>query len=129
MRKIIAVCFFLILLFSAAAADMPQLHGYNKEMRPQYQYVTFGTYPQGKNGEVEPVLWRVLGPGVPGIDDVINAANCPVRDDKMPVNGDDFTEETQDVFVLMTEYIIDFIMYHDQKDKNGEPLDYVDSMM
>ena len=129
MRKIIAVCLFLILLFAAAAADMPQLRGYDKEIKPQYQYVTFGTYPQGKNGEVEPVLWRVLGPGVPGVDDVINAANCPVRDDKMPVNGDDFTEETQDVFVLMTEYIIDFIMYHDKKDENGEPLDYVNSMM
>jgi len=129
MRKMIAMCVFLLCFISCAAADMPQLRSFDKELKPQYQYVTFGTYPQGKNGEEAPVLWRVLGPGVPGEDDVINASNCPDRDGTLPVNGDNFTEETKDVFVLMTEYIIDFIMYHDQKDKNGHPLDYKDSMM
>jgi len=129
MRKAIALCIFLLALVSAASADMPQLRGFDETADPQYQYVTFGTYPQGKNGEIQPVLWRVLGPGVPGEGDVINASNCPSRDDTLPVNGDEFTAETEDVFVFMTEYIIDFIMYHDKKDKNGHPLDYVNSMM
>lgn len=33
------------------------LRGWNFE---GYQYVQFGSYPQGQNGEIEPILWRVL---------------------------------------------------------------------
>lgn len=128
-RKVFSIFFLLICFFSSAQADMPALRGFEKETKPQYQYVTFGTYPQGKNAEVEPVLWRILGPGMPGEGDVINESNCPNRDAVLEVNGDPFTHDTQDVYVLMTEYIIDFIRYHDKKDKNGHPLNYVDSMM
>lgn len=129
MRKVLPVFFLLILFSSICQADMPKLRGFDKEAKPQYQYVTFGRYPQGKNGEEAPVLWRVLGRGMPGEDDIINKSNCPNRNDKLEVNGDSYTDDTQDVFVLMTEYIIDFITYHSAKDKNGKPLDYVNSMM
>ena len=129
MRRVFSAFLLLLLISAVSIAEMPQLRGYAQDAKPRYQYVTFGTYPQGKKGEIEPVLWRVLGPGVPGEGDVINQSNCPNRDGQLEVNGDVFTDDTQDVYVLMTEYIIDFIMYHDAKDKNGKPLDYVNSMM
>ncbi len=128
-RKLFLPLLLLLAFCATAQADMPQIRGYDAAQKPAYQYVTFGAYPYSKDGEIAPVLWRVLGPGMPGVDDVINASNCPNRNETLPVNGDVFTNDTQDVFVLMTEYIIDFITYHDRKDKNGKPLDYVNSMM
>ena len=129
MRKAFLLLLVLLCVSAAAAADMPALRAFDAEQSPQYLYVTFGLYPQGKNGEEAPVIWRVLGPGMPGESDVINAANCPDRNAVLEVNGDPFTEETQDVYALLSEYIIDFITYHPKKDKNGKPLDYVNSQM
>ena len=58
-HKLIAWMFFLLLLLSAlpAQAEGITLNGFSKA---GYEYVTFGRYPTGKNGETEPILWRVL---------------------------------------------------------------------
>ena len=47
----------LVFCFSTAAAE--GLRGYNKEMGG-YQYLQLGTYPYEQDGQVAPVLWRVL---------------------------------------------------------------------
>ena len=54
-------CFLLLLSLAPAALaqDKPLLRGYDPDTRT-YQYVTFGVYPYGENGERAPVLWRVL---------------------------------------------------------------------
>lgn len=42
---------------SGGAAEAA-FRGWNS--KEKYQYIRFGNYPQTKNGDVEPVLWRVL---------------------------------------------------------------------
>ena len=59
MRKMIRLmCLLLAMmsLFSVACAE--QLRGYDK--KEGYVYLTFGEFPQGASGYVEPILWRVL---------------------------------------------------------------------
>ena len=130
-RRILPVFLILLLLASAALAQAPELRGYDKEQKNSYLYVTFGQYPYSKEGETAPVIWRVLGPGVPGTDDVINAANAPGRKDEKYANIDtDIPQDMQDVYCLMTEYIIDVVLYHDKKDVvDGPALDYVDTII
>ena len=95
-----------------------------------YQYVSFGTYPYEKDGTEAPVLWRVLGPGVPGDDDVIDAANAPDKKWKKVANTDDMSGDNADMVCLMTEYIVDMVQYNDVKDtEEGGGLDYENSMM
>lgn len=122
--------FALILLLAASSAcaqDAAPISGYNTETR-RYQYAQFGVYPTGKEGEEAPVLWRVLGRGLPGDDDIINRANEPRREDKKYANRDEITSENDDVFVLMTEYIIDTVLYHPERDVlDGPGLDYADT--
>ena len=129
-------CFFLVILLSLALpctayAAASILRGYD-EATLSYQYVVFGSYPTTEEGGVEPVLWRVLGPGVPGETDVINveeANEFKRAGDKYP-NEDVLTDENRDTYCLMTEYIIDFIQYHDVRDEaDGPALDYADAMI
>lgn len=126
----LASLFFMLLClmpYAGALAEPAALRGYDAGQTPHYQYVTFGTYPYEKDGENAPVLWRVLGRGTPGEGDVINASNVP--DTKEP-NGDDLTGSMEDVYCLMTEYIIDFVLYHDVRDEaGGTPLDYADTLI
>lgn len=63
MRSIIikALCaaLLLALLAGAAVAESAAFRGWNKN--DKYQYVQYGMYPQTADGDIEPVLWRVLG--------------------------------------------------------------------
>ena len=95
-----------------------------------YQYVSFGRYPNEKDGTAAPLLWRVLGPGAPARGDVIDASNEPGRSWKKVASDDDLSGENADVYCLMTEYIIDFILYHDVRDEPGDGgLDYENTLM
>ena len=67
MHRIPARSFFLrvtlsflvfLMLFSSAKAAGPALRGYDKESG--YIYVVLGQYPQTAEGEIRPILWRVL---------------------------------------------------------------------
>lgn len=55
---LLLLCVILALALSAQALGEAALRGYVKDKG--YVYVEFGAYPQGENGEVEPILWRVL---------------------------------------------------------------------
>lgn len=48
----------MVLLGGMALADSPALRGYTQE--EGYVYLTLGEYPQTAEGEVQPILWRVL---------------------------------------------------------------------
>lgn len=48
----------LVCLVLPMAVAQPALRAYQKA--EGYQYVSFGSYPQGAAGEVAPILWRVL---------------------------------------------------------------------
>lgn len=131
---LISVCLLLVFapcVCCAQDAAPAVLSGYHAESY-SYQYVTFGTYPYEADGTAAPVLWRVLGPGVPGGDDVIcveHADDFKIKKEKY-ANGDDFTDEMQDVFCLMTEDIIDALLYHDARDViDGPALDYQDAIL
>ena len=135
-RQRSALFFFLFLLLCAplcAAQDAASssLHGYNAETHT-YQYVTFGQYPYDSEGGIAPVLWRVLGPGIPGESDVINmedANEFKLAGDKYP-NEDMPDEAYQNVYCLMSEYIIDMVLYHDVRDEaDGPALNYSDAMI
>ena len=124
-------CFLLLLSLASAACaqDKPLLRGYDPDTRT-YQYVTFGVYPYGENGERAPVLWRVLGWGVPAQDDVISRGNYPPRKEKKAANADILTPENDDIVLLMTESIIDMLLYHPERDETDGPgLDYADSQI
>lgn len=125
------VCMFVLLLSlcaSCALADAPSLRGFVKG--EGYQYVTFGTYPYSKEGEAAPVVWRVLGQGTPEDDDLNNADNDIGFDKRKYATGDHLSGDMADAFCLMTEYIIDFTLYHDVADESGGPaLDYKDTLL
>ena len=90
-----------------------------------YTFVAFGRYPFDADGSEAPVLWRVLGPGSPEKADVIDAVNEPGRSWKKAANGDELSGENADLCCLMTEYIVDTLLYNDVKDtQDGTPLDY-----
>lgn len=120
------ILLLLALAPASALADSPALRGYAQDTG--YQYVCFGQYPSGEDGTVNPVLWRVLGPGTPEAEDITHRADATNRDEKEYVRGDDLTGENADVFCLMTEYIIDVALYNEVRDeRDGVPLDYEDS--
>ena len=124
-----ALAAYLVLLFLAPAARAVTLSGYREGAgnTPQecYQYVTFGRYPYERDGSQAPVLWRVLGPGTPEKADVIDAVNEPPRSWKKTGNGDDLSGDNADLVCLMTEYIVDTLLYNGEKDTaDGTPLDY-----
>ena len=130
MRKVLLLSALMILLSSASLAQAPLLRGWDGLSEQAYQYVAFGTYPYEKDGASAPVLWRVLGPGTPGEEDVVGVYNVTSRKEVLPVTGDDFSGGNDDVFLLMTEYIIDFLPFHEKKDtEDGGALDYPDSLI
>lgn len=128
LNRIVCVCLALLVLLPclASAEEEPILRGYDTKTR-KYQYATFGVYPYEKDGAEAPVLWRVLGPGIPADDDVIGKDTYDHMAKKY-ANRDEFTEENDDVFLLMTEYIIDTVLYHPVRDEaDGPGLDYADT--
>ena len=56
-RQALALCLLAALLLPALAAA-EELRGY--DTKAGYQYIALGAWPQGENGESEPILWRVL---------------------------------------------------------------------
>lgn len=56
-KRLFILALALCLLALGATAQAP-LRGYDKAQG--YQYVSFGSYPQGAQGELAPILWRVL---------------------------------------------------------------------
>lgn len=59
MRRIITFALALALLLSISPALAAlELQGYNKDAG--YTYVAFGQYPQDKEGNPAPIIWRVL---------------------------------------------------------------------
>ena len=54
--RLLPLLLCLLLLMSLSVSAQVQLSGY----QDGYQYVTFGSYPQGAAGEAAPILWRVL---------------------------------------------------------------------
>ena len=99
----------------------------------QSSWVTFGNYYYDSDGTRQPVLWRVLGPGVPEETDVMNEKNHIKynANDLKRANGDPSTPENRDLYCLMTEYIVDFLVYNETRDalNRTPPLDYADSLI
>ena len=130
MKPVIRLLLLSLLLALAprALADMPQLRGYDPAAEEKYIYVTFGNYFSDGYGGYGPVLWRVLGPGIPGEGDV-STDGVGENDNVMKAaNKDIITEENADVFCLMTEYIIDFHLYNEVRDTRETPaLEYRES--
>lgn len=127
--KSLSLFLLSLLIGTCALADMPPLRGYDvsKPTGEKYLYVTFGEYFSDGYGKIAPVLWKVLGPGVPAAEDVstIIADNDNAT---KKANEDVITEENADVYCLMTEYIIDFHRYNEVRDtRDGPPLEYKDS--
>ena len=128
LRRLIFALTAFCLLSSLAAADAASLRGFVKG--EGYQYALFGAYPFSMEGEEAPVLWRILGPGTPEDDDLNNAANDIGYNKRKYATGDALSGENADVFCLMTEYIIDFTLYHDTADTaDGPALDYKDTQI
>lgn len=126
-----ALPLFLLLLACCsppALSQAPQLRGFDSSQAQKYVYVTFGNYFSDGYGGYGPVLWRVLGPGIPGEDDV-STDGIGENDNTLKfANEDVITEENADVYCLMTEYIIDFHRYNPERDtRDGPALEYKDS--
>ena len=129
-RKLLPAVLLMLLLSPRAMAQMPQLRGYDGSQAQKYIYVTFGNYFQDGYGTYGPVLWRVLGPGIPGEDDVSTDGTGEEDNATKAANEDVITAENADVYCLMTEYIIDFYQYNEVRDtREGEALAYKDSRM
>ena len=129
--RICALALVLLLPVQGTLADMPELRGYDvsQSRDEKYMYVTFGNYFSDGYGGFGPVLWRVLGKGVPAAEDVSTyyADNDNVG---KAANEDVITPENEDVWCLMTEYIIDFHRYNAVRDtRDGKALEYKDSEM
>lgn len=60
MRKLIRLLCVLLALLSLCSAAMAEeaIRGYDK--KEGYVYLTLGTFPQTAEGELQPILWRVL---------------------------------------------------------------------
>ena len=128
MRKALFVFLLMIAAACYAKAEMPELRGYDSSLSQKYIYVTFGNYFTDGYGGYGPVLWRVLGPGIPGEDDVPTDGIGEDDNSLKSANEDVITPENEDVYCLMTEYIIDFHLYNEVRDtRDGEPLAYEDS--
>ena len=120
-----ALCLVLTAGRPARAATLRGYHGTGGiYSEAGYDYVQFGSYPSGPEGETAPVLWRVLGAGTPQMDDVISCGTYPPRSWIKQPNGDELTGENADAFCLMSEYILDMIVYHPFRDDETAPLDY-----
>lgn len=82
--KLLSVLLLLTLLTGTACAESAAFRGWNKT--DKYQYIQFGEYPQESNGDVKPVLWRVLSAGngqaLLQTEYVIDAEPIIVCDDK-----------------------------------------------
>ena len=129
-RKLLPAVLLMLLLTPRAMAQMPQLRGYDASQSQKYIYVTFGNYFSDGYGGYGPVLWRVLGPGIPGEDDVSTDGVGEEDNALKSANEDVIIEENADVFCLMTEYIIDFHQYNEVRDtRDGPALEYKDSEM
>lgn len=127
-RRILCLFLLMMLLFPCALSEEAALSGYVKG--EGYQYVTFGSYPYEEDGTAAPVIWRILGQGTPEENDLNNAANDMGRKVDKYATGDDLSGGMADVYCLMSEYIVDFVLYHDERDVvDGTPLDYVDTLM
>lgn len=127
MRKALFVFLLMIAAACYAKAEMPELRGYDSSLSQKYIYVTFGNYFTDGYGGYGPVLWRVLGPGIPGEDDVSTDGIGEDDNSLKSANEDVITPENEDVYCLMTEYIIDFHLYNEVRDtRDGEPLAYED---
>ncbi|MBO5534224.1 MAG: hypothetical protein J6B53_02340 [Clostridia bacterium] len=91
-------------------------------------WALFGTYYYESDGARQPVLWRILGAGVPEFLDITTESNNVKYDEKnrKHPNGDPVTEENDDLVCMMTEYIIDYLLYNDFRDVADKtpPLDY-----
>ena len=124
--RLISLLILLALSLSCAQAEEPSLTGYNSETR-KYQYALFGQYPYTEEGESAPVLWRVLGPGAADETDIIHERNVRDFNEKKYANKDVLEGEDANLICLMTEYIIDTVMYHEVKDEKDTPLDYPDA--
>lgn len=120
--------FALLFLPACGAAQGAALRGYDGE---GYQYVAFGEYPYAEDGAAAPVLWRVLGPGTPELEDIGHASDSALDNDlKTGLRGDALEGENADLYCLMTEYIVDVALYNETRDEpGGPPLDYEDSAM
>jgi len=57
LKKLAALLLALLLFLPAATAE-EALRGYDK--KAGYVYLHFGAFPQTENGDVQPILWRVL---------------------------------------------------------------------
>ena len=57
LKRFLALVLAMILLATGVVAE--NIHNYDKK-KGGYTYVTFGSYPEDKNGNVAPILWRVL---------------------------------------------------------------------
>ena len=56
-RRLLPVILCLLLLLAALPVlGQEQLRGFDGS----YQYVAFGNYPHTKEGETQPIVWRVL---------------------------------------------------------------------
>lgn len=60
LKKCFCALLVLVLLgcFALACAEDSALRGYSK--KEGYVYLTMGEYPQTKEGDIQPILWRVL---------------------------------------------------------------------
>ncbi len=58
MKKICALLLVALLLTAIACAEESSIRGYDK--KDGFVYLTLGQYPQTAEGEVKPILWRVL---------------------------------------------------------------------
>lgn len=57
LRRVLA-CILLAVFLLPGLAGAQELRGY--DAKAGYQYIALGTWPQGENGEIAPILWRVL---------------------------------------------------------------------
>ena len=129
-RSLLFLTLCLMICIRASAAEF---RGYQESLKPgdadAYQYVLFGSYPTESDGKVKPVLWRILGSGVPEVNDVICYSNYPARKWVKQANRDNLSEENADAFCLMTEFILDMVLYNETRDTEEDPLDYEESAM
>ncbi len=58
MLRTLAAVLLVCLCLGSAAAEAPALRGYDKE--GGYVYLALGTFPQTAEGDVLPIVWRVL---------------------------------------------------------------------
>lgn len=58
MKRFCLLIAAVFMLLSVCAFAEPELQGYNK--KDGYQYIQLGEFPQGADGAIKPILWRIL---------------------------------------------------------------------